>query len=306
LTPNPADRLGEWALAYAHRGIPVLPLSGKLPRIPKRAGGRGVHDATTDPDQIRRWWQHWPQANIGLRCGIRFDVLDVDGQEGRHTLQQFLAQHAWQPIGGPRVRTGSGGWHLYVTPTGLPDQVGVLPHVDYRAADRYVVAPPSLHPETRQPYTWIASRGIDTPLGEVPVALLTLLLPRHVQRPPLPSLRPAAPGHPYGRHALEEETAVVASAAKGTRNQQLWRSARNLYQLVAGGVFEETEVEAALQRAAAQCGLLHDEPRATERTLKSARDLGLSQPRGIPVSYGRRQLPAEPGVAPPAPDEVAP
>lgn len=155
---QPADSLEEWALEYARRGIPVLPLSGKLPRIPKRQGGRGVHDATCDPDRIRQWWRRWPQANIGLRCGISFDVIDIDEPQGRDALQLFLATHAQGPIGGPRVRTGSGGWHIYVTPTGLPDKIGVLAHVDYRAADRYVVAPPSRHPQTGRRYRWIPGR----------------------------------------------------------------------------------------------------------------------------------------------------
>jgi hypothetical protein len=277
------DSLAAWALEYARRGIPVLPLSGKLPRIPKREGGSGVHDATTDPDQIRTWWRRWPRANVGLRCGVVFDVIDVDGEPGRESLERFLAEHHHPPIGGPRVRTGSGGWHLYVQPTEQPDKVGVLDHVDYRAADRYVVAPPSRHPQTRRHYTWVPGRGVDAPLGQVPAALLELLVPRRAQRPPVPTVRPDAPGHPYGRQALAEEAAAVASAVRGTRNNQLWRSAHNLYQLVAGGVLDEAEVEQALRGAAAQCGLLQEEPRATERTLQSAREVGMAQPRGIPV-----------------------
>ncbi len=297
-------RLADWALEYARRGIPVLPLSGKLPRIPKRAGGRGVHDATTDLDQVREWWQHWPHANIGLRCGISFDVIDVDGQQGRRSLERLLAEHARQPIGGPRVRTGAGGWHLYVTPTGLPDQIGVLDHVDYRAADRYVVAPPSRHPDTHRLYTWVAGRGIDTPLGHAPAAMLELLVPRPLEHVSPPTVRPATPDHPYGQQALKEEAAAVAAAPKGTRNQQLWRSARSLYRLVAGGVLDEAEVERAVRDAAEQCGLMQDEPRATERTLQSARDAGMSQPRGIPVPHGRRQPPAGPTAALPPPDEA--
>ena len=295
-THSPAD----WALEYARRGIPVLPLSGKLPRIPKRAGGTGVHDATTDLDQVRQWWQRWPQANIGLRCGIRFDVIDVDGPRGRQSLDRFLAEHAQEPIGGPRVRTGSGGWHLYVLPTQMPDRIGVLDHVDYRAADRYVAAPPSRHPQTGRRYTWIPGRGIDTPLGRVPPALLDLLTPRVVERASVPTVRPAAPGHPYGQQALVQEAAAVAAAATGTRNQQLWRSARSLYQLVAGGVLDDNEVQRALLDAAQQCGLLRDEPQATERTLQSAREVGMSQPRGIPLPRGGHEIGS--GPAPPPPD----
>jgi Bifunctional DNA primase/polymerase, N-terminal len=305
--PWSAD-LPERALAYAERGILVLPLSGKLPRIPAAHApgdplyqqckgecgreGHGVHDATCDPDQVRQWWRRWSHANIGLRTGVVFDVIDVDGTRGRHSLQRFLAKHAGGvPIGGPRVRTGSGaGWHLYVAPTGLPDQIGVLEGVDYRAAGRYVVAPPSRHAATGRPYVWYAGRGLDTPLGEVPAALRERLAPRPVDRdrPPAPAVRPARPGHPYGRAVLQAETARIATAQGpsqgrgGERNKILWEAARNLYNLVAGGVLDEAEVAAELERAAGACGLLQDEPRQTRRTLASARQVGLAHPRGVP------------------------
>jgi hypothetical protein len=287
------------ALAYAEQGIPVLALRGKLPRIPAAhppgdplhqqcrgecgQPGHGVHDATCDPEQLRAWWQRWPTANIGLRCGVRFDVLDVDGDAGRHSLQRFLTEHGGAVIGGPRVRTGSGGWHLYVEPTGLPDQIGVLDHVDYRAADRYVVAPPSRHPTTRQPYRWVPGREVSTPLGQLPEALRELLIPPpKFTRDPAPTVRAAVPGHPYGRAALQAECAELAATPKGERNRQLWASARNLYNLVAGGVLAEVEVDRAIRHAAHQCGLLHDEPRQTEATLASARQVGLAHPRGLP------------------------
>ena len=273
---------GEATLGYAAHGIPVLPLRGKLPLIPKRAGGRGVHDATLDPEQIRAWWQRWPGANIGLRCGIAFDVVDVEVQ-GQHSLERLLAERGDGPIGGPRVQTGSGGWHLYVEPTGLPDTIGVLDHVDYRAADRYVVAPPSRHPTTGRPYRWVPGREVGIPLGRAPEALRELLAPApKITRDPTPPIRPAVPGHPYGRAALQAECAELAATPKGERNRQLWESARNLYNLVAGGVLAEAEVDQAIRHAAAHCGLLDEEPRQTQATLASARQIGLAHPRGIP------------------------
>jgi hypothetical protein len=102
----------------------------------------------------------------------------------------------------------------------LPDRIGVLDHVDYRAADRYVVAPPSRHPETHRPYTWVAGRGIDTPLGQVPAALLKRLAPPRIEpAAPAPTVRPVAPGHPYGQQALALETAAIATATRGRRNR---------------------------------------------------------------------------------------
>jgi hypothetical protein len=290
---------GQAAMVYAAHGIPVLPLRGKLPRIPKRAGGHGVHDATCDPDTIRAWWRLWPDANIGLRCGISFDVVDVE-VAGQPSLERLLADHGDQAIGGPRVRTGSGGWHLYVEPTGLPDKIGVLAHVDYRAADRYVVAPPSRHPTTGQPYQWVPGREVGTPLGLVPQALRELLVPSaRTTRDPAPVVRPATSerGHPYGLAALQAECAELAATPKGERNRQLWESARNLYNLVAGGVLDEGQVDHAIRTAAQQCGLLEQEPRQTEATLASARKIGLAHPRGIP-DHARAAADASPHPSP--------
>jgi Bifunctional DNA primase/polymerase, N-terminal len=70
------------ALAYAKQGFAVFPLAprSKLPLIPAREGSHGLHDATTDLDQIGAWWTAHPTANIGLGTGVRFDRVDVDGE----------------------------------------------------------------------------------------------------------------------------------------------------------------------------------------------------------------------------------
>jgi hypothetical protein len=102
------------------------------------------------------------------------------------------------------------------------------------------------------------------------------------------TVRPAQPDHPYGRAVLQAETARIAGARGpgqgrgGQRNQVLWEAARNLYNLVAGGILDEATVAGELERAAGACGLLRDEPRQTRRTLASARQVGIAHPRGIP------------------------
>lgn len=84
----------------------------------------------------------------------------------------------------------------------------------------------------------------------------------------------------------------------------LWEAARNLYNLVAGGVLDEAEVAGELERAAAACGLLQDEPRQTRRTLASARQVGIAHPRGIPerpagAARGRNRPDADASHHPP-------
>jgi hypothetical protein len=68
--------LGWAAIYYARAGIPVFPLQPGT-KIPL-ARSRGVLDASTDSRVIRSWWKRCPIYNIGVACGVGFDVLDID------------------------------------------------------------------------------------------------------------------------------------------------------------------------------------------------------------------------------------
>jgi hypothetical protein len=305
---RPKLRLRDAALGYASQGIPVLPLHHPLPhhgdlqtltgdqQLPSPAvrtscscrdpgcsqpakhplGSlvpHGVKDATTNRARILAWWTRHPQANIGLATGHRFDVLDVDGTEGERAIRQLAATHGLASSG-PLVRTGGGGWHFYLAPTGLGNvHPAGLAHVDWRGRGGYVVAPPSRH-ASGHPYQWLAGRALDTPPGPVPSVLLQRLQPRQLQRPTGPDQLPTAAdgsGERYARAALAQELARVAAAPVGQRNRQLWESTRNLYNLVATGALNQREVHQGLLAAADRCGLLADEPRQTHRTLTSGR-----------------------------------
>jgi hypothetical protein len=101
------------ALAYARAGIPVFPCDArKRPLTP-----RGHHEATTEPDTIRRWWTRWPDALVGIPTGPKSGVwvLDVDGAAGRSSLNELMARLGVETIADmtPCVsRTPSGGLHL--------------------------------------------------------------------------------------------------------------------------------------------------------------------------------------------------
>ena len=85
----------EHALKYAALGWKIFPLA---PGQKTPITAHGVKDATSDPEQIRRWWTDWPTANIGLACGSESGVyvIDVDisasGEiNGLVSLEQFPA-----------------------------------------------------------------------------------------------------------------------------------------------------------------------------------------------------------------------
>jgi hypothetical protein len=317
---RPSGQLRDAALGYASRGIPVLPLHYPLPHrgdLQPAAGDRrviapevwtgcscgdrscgqpakhplgalvphGLKEATTNRARVLAWWTRHSQANVGLATGHTFDVLDVDGPDGEQAIRAFAAEHGLVSSG-PLVRTGGGGWHYYLAPTGLGNnQPQGLAHVDWRGRGGYVVAPPSCH-HTGLAYEFVRGRGLDAPLAKVPAALLDRLQRRQPERPaasviPLPLADDRA--HPYARAALAQELGQVAAAPVGKRNRRLWEAARNLYNLVASGALPERQVHQGLLAAAERCGLLGEEPRQTRRTLASARQVGLAHPRSLPT-----------------------
>jgi hypothetical protein len=315
---RPSVVLRDAALGYASRGIPVLPLHYPLPhhrgiqpvtddrqqahptvgtgcscrdpscgQIGKHPLGslvpHGVKDATTNRARVLAWWTQQPHANIGLATGHAFDVLDIDGPTGAQAIRAFAGHHDLESSG-PLVRTGGGGWHFYLAPTGLGNaRPRDLEQVDWRGRGGYVVAPPSHH-HSGHPYTWVAGRDLDTPLAEAPAPLLERLQHRQADRPaPIVSVPVGdRPGPGYGQAALAQELARVATAPRGQRNQRLWEAARSLYNLVATGTLDHHQVHQGLLQAADRCGLLADEPRQTHRTLASGRQIGLAHPRPAP------------------------
>lgn len=169
--------LRDHALAYAARGWPVFPLAerGKNPRT-----SNGFKDAATNPNVIERWWDRWPEANIGVPTGraIGAWVLDVDpGKRGADSLAELESELGPLPDT-LEQRTGSGGRHLFfawVEGREVRNRQAVRPGIDVRGEGGYIVVPPSIHPDTGRTYDW--SMGDDDPIVFAPAAWLDLLAP---------------------------------------------------------------------------------------------------------------------------------
>ena len=178
------------ALAYAERlRWPVFPLHGKAPTISKANGRNGHLDATTDPTTIRKWWRAFPDANIGISCiGSGFLAVDIVPRDGgNRTFAELLADHPPLPHT-PRQLTGGGGLHILFTAPGDVQVRGSLgPGVQVKYVG-YVVAAPSIHPDTGRRYAWESDfRPSRLPLAPIPTWLTDLILlpptPKGVARP---------------------------------------------------------------------------------------------------------------------------
>ena len=144
--PEPLPSLGSAALWYASMGWPVLPLQDgqKLP-----ATKHGLNDASTDPEKIAAWWSAHPGSNIGIRTGVLFDVVDIDGADGMQSLAE-LGDGVLPEVHGKALTPR--GIHYFVTATGSGNRAGVRKGIDYRGVGGFVVVAPSVVEGKR--YSW--------------------------------------------------------------------------------------------------------------------------------------------------------
>ncbi|MFI4973238.1 MAG: bifunctional DNA primase/polymerase [Caulobacterales bacterium] len=157
----------EGALNLAGRGFSVFRLA-KGTKVPAFKGWQA--EATTDADQIRRWWAE-ADYNIGVRTGNGLLVLDIDknGKPGPESLKSLaLTQDDYQTF---VVRTASGGYHMYfetAEPFGnSPGDLG--PGLDVRGAGGYVVGPGSVLSNGSAGGAYTITR--DTPLRPLPAQI---------------------------------------------------------------------------------------------------------------------------------------
>jgi putative DNA primase/helicase len=174
-TKNISSNQLSRALQYAGYGWPVLPLYGitkdghcacktgkECKRPAKHPRTRnGVHDATTDPSQIKKWWEKWPNANIGLAAGkvSGIIVIDIDPRHnGTETLKMLEDKFGRLPKT-ITSHTGGGGEHRifkYPPFDVKSDTTGKVfgPGVDLISDGAFFVAPRSRHVSGKH-YFWV-------------------------------------------------------------------------------------------------------------------------------------------------------
>jgi hypothetical protein len=150
---------------------------GKHPRI---VGWQNFAETASD-NLIRKLWGRYPNANIGIKTGGSLAVVDVDPRNGGDV--EWISLIERNGIDVPetfRVRTGSGGFHLYFT-TPEPLRSGQLaPGIDFKAHGGFVIAPGSTHANGNSYQIEVAA-----PLAAIPEKMLQLAqATRHQTRIP--------------------------------------------------------------------------------------------------------------------------
>lgn len=257
--------------AYLLDSYSVIPLIGKkCPMSWKVYQSARAHIADL------KWWEDkgWLK-NIGIVCGRvsnNLTVIDLDGQAAVDLFKAYFGDLMAKTF---VVRTGSGGMHIYLHTDTMPTNRKISlgnghSGIEIRGEGQYVVAVPSIHPDTGKPYQIAVIRPalrIDG-LWEVNKWLDTLETPKTREIRPIerrdkePSIGGSKPvvfrdrlGKPvknpraYASASLQSEIDRVGSAAKGDQNNALYRAAQRMGQFVGMGLLTESEVISALDRA---------------------------------------------------------
>jgi Bifunctional DNA primase/polymerase, N-terminal len=140
--------------------------------------------ATTDPEQVRRWLRTQPQANFVTATGRSHDVLDVPAEAGVAALRR-LEERGTDPAG-PVAVCGPDRYLFFTATRGTPDDedewwpceldchpetLEEHPGLRWHCRGSYVLLPPSRHP-TGATVTWL--RPPELPLPD-PLTLLEVL-----------------------------------------------------------------------------------------------------------------------------------
>lgn len=282
---------------WASKGIPVFPLHNpvltpmlewacscerqdchspaKHPRT-----NNGLHDASTDPATITAWWERWPEANIGLRTGVTFDLLDIDGPAGFEVLEQIQSEIS-APLALCVVESGraDGGRHYYMAPPALGALQGGKTSpagIDVKSEGGYVVAPPSQHITG---YRYMMTHPYAEREGSNWPEIRAWLVERAPKKPTVPTppltVEPSDRSESWQRRAsawcrraldgVADELAAMPD--KSGRNDYLNAQGWRLLSYAAAGHLDTGEVLDVMRQAALDSGLSTSE---TDTTLRSA------------------------------------
>jgi predicted P-loop ATPase len=175
--------------ALMDSGYTLIPLRGKKPCC--KPGCPSMHPVGIDPKTGQKTWcgSDWPDTppgkwtaeelaaggNYGVALKAGDLVVDVDPRNfalGDDPLKRLQAVVG--PLGGFVVRTGGGGFHIYLRKPAdilVRNDLKDYPGIEFKSLGRQVVGPGSIHPETGNEYE-IVEAGEELP---APQALLDLI-----------------------------------------------------------------------------------------------------------------------------------
>jgi putative DNA primase/helicase len=327
------------ALKYAANGIAVFPTSTNRQPLPK---GAWLTAATTSEQQIRSWWQQYPDALIALPLKpLDLVVIDADrhvaDEDGVALLRELIAKHGALPPH-PCCTTPRDGEHHYFRQPANGAKIGLKeigPGLEVRGAKienngGFMIASGSLLPDGRK---WWRADGSPSliesyrakTIPELPAWLADMARPPERANPQSANGHDRAARPPSNRHEAYAQKALDTLCAElagmppeSGRNIALNKAALAMGHMVASGWIERAEVERRLFDACMSNRLVKDTgSRAVHATIKSGLAAGLKEPHAPLEDRPKEQKKTQPKqddakpthdkpTAPDGPPDIAP
>lgn len=278
--------LSQHAIEYAGQGLSVIPLVGKRP--PEE--WTYYQSNIASKQQIALWWGMYRDANVGIVTGsisslfvIDFDYDAVKTFTGAYSI---ITRH----LGDDFVVSKTGkGFHCIIRTNEAkmlrnrkiaktPD--GIL--IETRGEGGYIVAPPSIHPDTGAQYHFTNGKRLSS-VGFVDydrIVKLLVDLKNEFNQVTDESVRQQdEPVNYSGLIEVEDISRYLdgvakkvsqrlSMAVKGERNNELFKCAAALGSL--GDYIPEDKIYEILLTSCAANGVLQEERSGTVKTIRSA------------------------------------
>lgn len=157
--------LVNYAVAYAEKGLSVLPMFDKQPLI------KFADKPALTPDEIRQLWNKYPYAQIAIRT-VNIFVIDIDTKEAHgHDGFKSIDEYAHKDLLIPTLEqeTASGGRQMIYfkrSDMDMTQHIGWMPGVDVKAhVNNYFMIAPS--ERKGKQYKWLNHNPIVTPSKEL-------------------------------------------------------------------------------------------------------------------------------------------
>lgn len=149
----------EFAAKYHESGYNVIPLKGGEKRPFLNEWTKFCH-SPIDPMQLDSWIDQWPNANIGICLGSASNVIGIDFDHDVDGLQEQL-QALIPPS--PVRKVGQKGFTAFYRYNGEPPKKWAKDGkmvIELLSTGNQTVLPPSIHPDTHQPYKWLSEDNL--------------------------------------------------------------------------------------------------------------------------------------------------
>jgi hypothetical protein len=172
---NDRKEMALWLIACGCSVIPIRPRDKKplAEALPVNAEGKSewkeFQNRIATPEEVDRWFEIEPDANIALVCGKISGVVavDVDGEKGQEWFGANMPKPNWFQYTSTEHKFHA----FYKHPGGdthIPPKVRIVEEVDVRGDGSYVIFSPSIH-ATGVKYRVRGIEGFTGPKSLVPV-----------------------------------------------------------------------------------------------------------------------------------------